>query len=159
MRDNNGNHALTLTILLAWVLMEDLNATMVSGDIPTLQIYSIGHLITVRSLVNQGASLANLLSSRRFLAGISYHTPDGMCYTFGYLMIGGSDSYELRTLAQEMPHPKHNSTNQCYGAMPSWQLYPVSGSSDDWIYGDRCLALRWRWQRHLFLTLRYTSIT
>lgn len=84
-------------------------------------------------------ALANLLASRRFLAGISYHTHGQyVLYPFGYLMnLVAPDSYELRTLAQEIAGQilKHNSTNQYYDAMPSWQLYPVSGSSDDWIYG------------------------
>jgi len=84
-------------------------------------------------------AFCELISSRRFLAGVSYHTyGQYVLYPYGYVSnIVAPDGPELQALANEMANVilKYNSATQHYDAMPSWQLYPVSGSSDDWIYG------------------------
>ncbi|MDP2172682.1 MAG: M14 family zinc carboxypeptidase, partial [Candidatus Cloacimonadaceae bacterium] len=83
-------------------------------------------------------ALRNLLLSRRFLAGISYHTYGEMVlYPFGYVFdIYSPDNFEQNALAVEMAAliPKQNGGT--YDPMPAWQLYPASGTSEDWIYAE-----------------------
>ncbi|HPN40141.1 MAG TPA: M14 family zinc carboxypeptidase [Candidatus Cloacimonadota bacterium] len=87
----------------------------------------------------EASAFADFISSRRFLAGVSYHTyGQYVLYPYGFVGdINAPDKVELQALATDMANVilKQGSTTQHYDAMPSWQLYPVSGSSDDWIYG------------------------
>ncbi|MDZ4182967.1 MAG: M14 family metallopeptidase, partial [Candidatus Cloacimonadaceae bacterium] len=80
----------------------------------------------------------DLMLSKRFLAGISYHTYGEMVlYPYGFVNdIYSPDNVEQSALAFEMANqiPKQNGGN--YDPMPAWQLYPASGTSDDWIYAE-----------------------
>ena len=79
----------------------------------------------------------DLLLSRRFLAGISYHTyGEYVLYPYGYVSgIYAPDTDELAALAFEvaacLPAVAGGGN---YAPGPSWGLYPVSGSLDDWAY-------------------------
>ena len=81
--------------------------------------------------------IRDFLLSHRFIAGIGYHSYGQMVlYPYGFMSnVEAPDKVELQALAQEIASsiPKYNSSSY-YDAMPSWQLYPVSGSADDWIY-------------------------
>ncbi len=82
----------------------------------------------------------NLLLSRNFVAGISYHTyGQYVLYPFGYMQSVLSPDYvEMQALANSMATllPKLHATGN-YTAMPSYALYPASGTLDDWAYGER----------------------
>ncbi len=80
----------------------------------------------------------DLMLSKRFLAGISYHTyGEWVLYPYGYVSgIIAPDGPEMAALANEMAAVLPSiSGGGNYDPSPSWELYPVSGSSDDWIYG------------------------
>jgi hypothetical protein len=79
----------------------------------------------------------DFVQTRRFLAGISYHSyGEYVLFPYGYVRnIQGPDRDEMYALAQEMAALIPAVDGGYYDPMPSWQLYPVSGSSDDWIYG------------------------
>ena len=83
-------------------------------------------------------ALRDLLSSKRFLAGISYHTyGEYVLYPYGYVSnIVAPDGPEMQALAIQMASLLPKVSGGYYSPMPSWQLYPVSGSSEDWIYGE-----------------------
>ncbi|MBW6513948.1 MAG: T9SS type A sorting domain-containing protein [Candidatus Syntrophosphaera sp.] len=81
----------------------------------------------------------DLLLSKRFLAGIGYHTyGELVLYPYGYVNgIAAPDEAELQTLAFEVASllPKMSGSGN-YSPGPSWGLYPVSGSFDDWAYAE-----------------------
>ena len=79
-----------------------------------------------------------LLLSKRFLAGISYHTyGQYVLYPYGYVEgIAAPDQTEIVALANQLASFMPAEGGGFYNAMPSWQLYPTSGGSDDWIYGE-----------------------
>ncbi|MGC9362527.1 MAG: M14 family zinc carboxypeptidase, partial [Candidatus Syntrophosphaera sp.] len=83
--------------------------------------------------------LRDLILSRRFLAGIGYHTyGELVLYPYGYVNgIVAPDGEELEALANEMAAllPTMSGSGN-YAPGPSWGLYPVSGSLDDWSYGE-----------------------
>jgi murein tripeptide amidase MpaA len=85
----------------------------------------------------ESSAFAALITSRPFMAGISYHTyGQYVLYPYGYVYdIEAPDKAELQALAQSIAAviPKVGSSST-YDAMPSYQLYPVSGSLDDWVY-------------------------
>jgi len=80
-----------------------------------------------------------LLESQNFLAGISYHTyGQYVLYPFGYMYdIISPDAVELQALANAMAASIPGVSGSNYTPMPSYSLYPVSGSSDDWAYGTK----------------------
>lgn len=81
----------------------------------------------------------DFLESKQFLAGISYHTyGEYVLFPYGYASsLQGPDAYELNALATSMAATIPKVQNGNYLAMPSYSLYPVSGSLDDWAYGTR----------------------
>lgn len=81
----------------------------------------------------------DLLLSRKFIAGISYHTyGEYVLYPLGYMAnIVSPDAAELQALAVAMASTIPKQGAGTYSPMPSYSLYPVSGSSDDWVYGER----------------------
>lgn len=83
--------------------------------------------------------LRDLILSRRFLAGIGYHTyGELVLYPYGYVNgIVAPDGTELQALANEMADllPSMSGVGN-YTPGPSWGLYPVSGSLDDWSYSQ-----------------------
>ena len=85
------------------------------------------------------SALKTLLESRRFLAGISYHTyGEWVLYPYGYASnLISPDAEELSQLATNMANTIGGVTGGFYTASPSYGLYPVSGSFDDWSYGTR----------------------
>lgn len=80
----------------------------------------------------------DLLAAWPFLAGISYHTyGEYVLYPFGYMYdIISPDATEQQALANAMASTISGQNGGHYSPMPSYQLYPVSGSSDDWAYGS-----------------------
>lgn len=82
--------------------------------------------------------LRDLIRSRRFLAGIGYHTyGPSVLYPYGYVNgIVAPDGEELEALANEMAALLPTMSGSNYAPGPSWGLYPVSGSLDDWSYGE-----------------------
>ena len=83
-------------------------------------------------------ALRDLLLSKRFLAGISYHTyGEYVMYPYGYLYgIISPDRQELVALASEIAGllPCQYNENHRYEAIQSFELYPVSGSMEDWTH-------------------------
>lgn len=79
----------------------------------------------------------DLLASQHFLAGISYHTyGEYVLYPFGYMYdLISPDAAEQQALANGMANSFPAQGGGNYTPMPSYSLYPVSGSSDDWAYG------------------------
>ncbi len=83
-------------------------------------------------------ALRDFLLSRRFLAGIGYHTyGEYVLYPYGYVDgIKAPDQIELAALANEIAALLPSQDSGYYAPGPSWGLYPVSGSLDDWVYGE-----------------------
>ncbi len=85
-------------------------------------------------------AVRNLLLSRNFVAGISYHTyGQYVLFPYGYMQgVLSPDNTELQALANSMAAllPKINSSGN-YTAMPAYALYPANGTLDDWAYGER----------------------
>lgn len=81
----------------------------------------------------ESAAIRDLVMAKHFLASISYHTYGRyVLYPFGFAHdVSGPDVVEQRLLAQEM------ALLTGYTAMPSHDLYPVSGSCEDWLLGVR----------------------
>jgi len=77
--------------------------------------------------------------SKHFLAGISYHSyGEYVMYPFGFAgNTHGPDHQEQALLADAMAATIGKQSGGTYDAMPSYGLYPVSGSSEDWAYGER----------------------
>ncbi|MDD2506937.1 MAG: M14 family zinc carboxypeptidase [Candidatus Cloacimonetes bacterium] len=78
-------------------------------------------------------ALRDLIENKHFLAGISFHSqgqyvlyPPGFVYD-----VGGPDQGELALLAESMVA---GITSYDYTPMPSYSLYPVSGTFDDWFH-------------------------
>jgi len=81
----------------------------------------------------------DLLATQPFVAGISYHSyGEYVLYPFGYMYdIVSPDAVEQQALANAMATTIPGQSGGNYTPMPSYQLYPVSGSSDDWAYGTK----------------------
>lgn len=80
----------------------------------------------------------DVLLSKRFLAGIGYHTyGEYVLYPYGYVNgITAPDQAELQALANAIAAVLPAMSGGTYDPGPSWGLYPVSGSLDDWAYGE-----------------------
>ena len=81
--------------------------------------------------------LQNLWESRKFIAGISYHSYGEMVlFPPGYTAGLYSPDYAAQSslaLAMAQTIPKLNG-NTHYSAMNSWQFYPATGTSEDYAY-------------------------
>ncbi len=86
----------------------------------------------------EAQAFADFLRSKPFIAGISYHTyGQYVLYPFGYQSnLYAPDETELRLLAESVAAVVGGQQGGFYDPMPSWELYPVSGSLDDWAYGE-----------------------
>lgn len=82
-------------------------------------------------------ALRDFLEARHFLAGISYHSyGEHVLYPYGFAQnLSGPDHQEQALLAEEMAATIPKLGYGTYNHMPSYALYPLSGSSEDWIYG------------------------
>jgi hypothetical protein len=84
------------------------------------------------------AVLQQLMIDNQFVAGITYHTySELVLFPFGYADgVAGPDAAALEDLAVEMAVtiPKLNSAGH-YDPIPSWDLYPANGTTDDYAYG------------------------
>ena len=73
-----------------------------------------------------------------FIAGISYHTYGNyVLYGYGYGYNSVSHNHEaISALATELASliPRFTNPSSRYTAMPSWQLYPASGDSEDYLH-------------------------
>lgn len=82
--------------------------------------------------------MQQLMAEHHFVAGITYHTySELVLYPFGYASnIYAPDVAALSDLAVTMAEtiPKLNSPGH-YDPMPSWDLYPARGTTDDYAYG------------------------
>ncbi len=82
--------------------------------------------------------IKNLFDQISFVAGISYHTYGNyILYPLGYAY--GKTSYNQATiasLAEEMAALTYTNASytQTYNPMPAWELYPCSGTSEDYYY-------------------------
>ena len=86
------------------------------------------------------ASFKNLLDSHHFVAGISYHSyGELVLFPYGYADgVSGPDHQELQSLAIQMGEsiPSYNTYSGHYTPEQAWELYPCSGTTDDYSYGE-----------------------
>ena len=84
----------------------------------------------------EASYIRDLFKEVPFVAGINYHTYGEMVlYSLGYAWATRSHNEEtFSALAHELASliPRHRNPNLNYSAMPSWQLYPASGTSEDY---------------------------
>lgn len=83
-------------------------------------------------------ALRSFLLSRRWLAGIEYHTyGELVLYPYGYVNgILAPDVTEMQALANDLANLLPGAYNGHYNPGPSWGLYPASGTMDDWTYSQ-----------------------
>lgn len=85
------------------------------------------------------AAVRDLIASRHFVAGISYHTySELVLWPYGYTSGAvAPDATALSALGTAMANtiPKIGGGG-FYTPQPSWQLYPAAGVTDDWVYGQ-----------------------
>lgn len=83
-------------------------------------------------------ALRDFLQGKRWLAGIGYHTyGEYVLYPYGYVNeIEAPDRAELSALANDIAAVLPGLYGGNYDPGPSWGLYPVSGSLDDWAYAS-----------------------
>ncbi len=82
-------------------------------------------------------ALRDFMNTHRFVAGIGYHSyGQYVLYPFGYMYdILSPENIEQQALAEAMAATIPSLTGSgTYTPMPSYSLYPVSGSFDDWAY-------------------------
>ncbi len=86
------------------------------------------------------SSIKNLLATHHFVAGISYHSyAELVLYPFGYADgVNAPDKQALQHLASAMAVtiPAEEMPSGHYEAEPAWELYPASGTTDDYVYGE-----------------------
>ncbi|MBE0639071.1 MAG: carboxypeptidase regulatory-like domain-containing protein [Bacteroidales bacterium] len=84
------------------------------------------------------AAMRDLMADHHFVAGITYHTySELVLWPYGYLDgATAPDATALAALGTAMGQsiPKLGSGN--YTPQPSWALYPSSGTTDDYAYGN-----------------------
>lgn len=140
IRDNNNNHSIDTD---EWGAGDD------GVDINRNYGYNWGYISAsdnINSVTYHGPgpfsepetqAFKNFLESKRFIAGISYHTyGQYVLYPFGYMKnLYAPDVVELEALATAVAGVISGQNGGYYDPMPSWELYPVSGGLDDWAYG------------------------
>ncbi len=140
LHDNNGNHAIDIGSQGNGPDGADLNRNYgyewgymnASGSANSITYHGSDAFSEVET-----QAFRQLLSQHNFLAGISYHSyGEYVLYPFGYMYdIISPDATEQQSLANAMANSFPAQGSGHYTSMPSYQLYPVSGSSDDWAYG------------------------
>jgi hypothetical protein len=83
--------------------------------------------------------IRDLMLNHHFVAGISYHSyGELVLYPFGYANnIYAPDQIALNELAVQMANSIPAAGGGYYTPQPSWQLYPCSGTTDDFAYGEK----------------------
>jgi hypothetical protein len=83
------------------------------------------------------SALRDFVLSKHFLGSISYHTyGQYVLYPFGFgFDLSSPDAAELAYLAEAMALALPSLGGGTYNPMPSYELYPVSGSAEDWLHG------------------------
>nr|HPR18239.1 M14 family zinc carboxypeptidase [Candidatus Cloacimonadota bacterium] len=83
-------------------------------------------------------AVRDLLSEHHFIAGISYHTyGEEILYPYGYAEgIAAPDDLALADLAEAMASSIPGLNGGYYTPEPSWVLYPTTGGTDDYAYGE-----------------------
>jgi hypothetical protein len=83
-------------------------------------------------------AIRDLMAAHHFVAGISYHTySELVLWPFGYTEgAAGPDNAALANLGTMMGNAIPGISGGHYTPQSSWQLYPASGGTDDWAYGN-----------------------
>lgn len=83
-------------------------------------------------------AVKTLMAKHKFVAGISYHTySELVLYPFGYESgVYAPDRLALKALAEEMAATIPKVNGGTYTPQSSWELYPCSGTTDDYSYGN-----------------------
>jgi hypothetical protein len=83
-------------------------------------------------------AIRDLMAARHFVAGISYHTySELVLWPYGYTTgAAGPDDAAIGNLATMMGNAIPGISGGHYTPQSSWQLYPASGGTDDWAYGQ-----------------------
>jgi len=83
-------------------------------------------------------AMESMLASHHFVTGISYHSySELVLFPFGYANnLQAPDYGALQELANEMAFTIPAAGGGYYDPIPSWQLYPASGTTDDYAYGE-----------------------
>ncbi|MBM4399316.1 MAG: T9SS type A sorting domain-containing protein [Candidatus Cloacimonetes bacterium] len=81
----------------------------------------------------------DFLMSHPFVAGISFHTySELVLFPYGFTSnLVAPDYTELSSLAVDMANLIPAESGGYYSPIPSWALYPASGTFDDWAYGNQ----------------------
>jgi len=82
-------------------------------------------------------AMRDLMASRHFVAGITYHTySELVLWPYGYTMNASApDASALSALGIQMAATIPRLGSGYYTAQPSWALYPAAGVTDDYAYG------------------------
>ena len=83
-------------------------------------------------------AMRDMLGSHHFVTGITYHSySELVLFPFGYANnIQAPDHDALEDLANEMAFTIPGQSGGYYDPMPSYELYPASGTTDDYAYGE-----------------------
>ncbi|MDP7336424.1 MAG: M14 family zinc carboxypeptidase [Candidatus Neomarinimicrobiota bacterium] len=83
-------------------------------------------------------AMRDMLGSHHFVTGITYHSySELVLFPFGYANnIQAPDHDALEELANEMAFTIPGQSGGYYDPMPSYELYPASGTTDDYAYGE-----------------------
>ena len=83
-------------------------------------------------------AMRDILGAHHFVTGITYHAySELVLFPFGYGNgVQAPDHYALQELANEMAFTIPGQNGGYYDPIPSWQLYPASGTTDDYAYGE-----------------------
>jgi hypothetical protein len=85
-------------------------------------------------------SIKNLIDAHHFVAGISYHSySELVLFPFGYADgVNAPDKLAMQNLAIEMAEtiPADDTPSGHYIPQQAWELYPASGTTDDYAYGE-----------------------
>ena len=84
------------------------------------------------------SAIRDLMASRHFVAGISYHTySELVLWPYGYTTNAiGPDNAAISALGTAMGNSIPKLGSGTYTPQPSWALYPSSGVTDDYAYGE-----------------------
>ena len=83
-------------------------------------------------------AMRDILGAHHFVTGITYHAySELVLFPFGYGNgVQAPDHGALQELANEMAFTIPGQNGGYYDPIPSWQLYPASGTTDDYAYGE-----------------------
>ena len=83
-------------------------------------------------------AMRDILGSHHFVTGITYHSySELVLFPFGYANnIQAPDHDALEELANDMAFTIPGQNGGYYDPMPSYELYPASGTTDDYAYGE-----------------------